>query len=427
VSIRNNSKLEILREKNARWREHFGALKLIHKGTGLPWVFFDNAATSLRPKSVIEKIAYYYEQMPVNIHRSIHALGEAATQIYEDTRTQVQKWIGAENRVEIIFTRGTTEGANLVANSYARKFLKSGDIILVTESDHHSNIVPWQLSTQDSGAELLALKLKPNGSIDWERFISETPSSVMARIKLFAFPAISNTFGMLNPIAEMVQFCKSRGIVTFVDAAQAAPHQLINIANWGRPDFIAFSGHKLYAPTGIGVLYGREELLNAMPPFMGGGDMIDQVSIEQTTYNALPYKFEAGTPSIAEVFGLGAALTFLEQIDKNDLQAWEEHLAALMMDVFAEFPQIKILGDINSKSIPLFSFYSKEFHSHDIAQLMSQIGVAIRSGHLCAQPLLKSLGVTSVARASLAFYNNESDVERFKIALNKSLSILKPI
>ncbi|MDH4468849.1 MAG: SufS family cysteine desulfurase [Bacteriovoracaceae bacterium] len=412
--------LETLRKQNNQWRGHFDSLLIPCKKTHHPWIFFDNAATSLKPNSVIDAVVKYYRELPVNIHRSVHELGEEATAIYENTRDEIQTWIKAKKREEIIFTRGTTESLNLVAHGYAKKFLNAGDEIFLSTSEHHSNIVSWQIALKDLGIKITPIPLNHDGTINLE----ELKSATTEHTKMISYPAISNVLGIINPINEIRDWAKSKGIITVIDGAQAAVHSIIDVLEWDA-DFVAFSGHKMLGPTGIGILYGKEKWLEQMDPLFGGGDMIDQVAFDKTTYNQLPYKFEAGTPSIGEVFGLGAAVKFIKNLDQEALLEWDKVLMNKMEKVFQELDVFTVLGDLKHKSTPLYSFYAKAFHSHDVAQLLSQFGIAIRSGHLCAQPLMKSFGVTAVARASLAFYNNEDEIERFGEALKKTKAMLQ--
>ncbi len=373
---------------------------------GKPLVYLDSAATALKPKAVIDAVAQVYERDCGNIHRAVHLPSQRATQSYEATRTQVQEFLGAAKTSEIIFTSGTTQSINMVAQCYGRPNLKPGDKVLVTGLEHHSNIVPWQMVCEQTGAELVVAKIDEHGNVPLEHIEEKLKSG---GVKIVAFAHVSNAMGTVLPAKEICAMAKSHGAVSVVDGAQAVPHGSIDVTDLDC-DFYAFSGHKLFAPTGTGVLYGRYELLNSLPPYQGGGDMIRTVSFEKTTYAELPNRLEAGTPNIAGVIGLGAALSYLGELDQEALQRHEEELFHYADESLRTIPGLRRIGTTRP-SIGALSFVLDGAHPHDIGTIVDTEGVALRTGHHCAQPVMTAFGIPATARASLAFYNNRADVD----------------
>jgi cysteine desulfurase/selenocysteine lyase len=374
---------------------------------GFPLVYLDNAATSQKPRAVIETLNHYYSRDNSNVHRGIHELSRRATIGYEAARDRAARFLNARESAEIIFTRGTTEAINLVANTWGAKNIKAGDTVLLTEMEHHSNIVPWQLLTARAGAKLAYVPITgDDGLLELSRLDSLFDSTV----KLFAFTHVSNTLGTVNPVTELCARARKRGIVTLVDAAQSAGHRPVDVQEIGC-DFLAFSGHKLCGPTGSGVLYGQRELLEEMPPFQGGGDMISNVDFFQSTWKEVPHKFEAGTPDIAAAIGLRAALDYISAIGMDSIARHDEELAALAMDKLAQLKNIRVFGPKTGHS-GVVSFLMQNIHAHDVVTVADQRGVALRGGHHCNQPLMKKLGIDSTARASFYFYNTPAEVER---------------
>lgn len=388
----------------AALREDFPILK--QKVHGHPLVYLDNAATSQKPRVVLEALDYFYRHDNSNVHRGIHELSRRATEGFENARDRAARFLGARDSSEIIFTRGTTEGINLVAHSWGGKNIKSGDTILLTEMEHHSNIVPWQLLAERTGAKLAYVPITGDvGLLDLERLDSLIDSTV----KLFAFTHVSNTLGVVNPVADLCARARKRGIVTLVDAAQSAGHRAVDVQEIGC-DFLAFSGHKVCGPTGIGVLYGRREVLEQMPPFLGGGDMISTVDFFRSTWKEPPHKFEAGTPDFAAAIGLGVALDYLSSIGGDNIARHDGELAALALERLLSLPGLRLFGPRTGHA-GVVSFLLKNIHAHDVVTVADQRGVALRGGHHCNQPLMKKLGVESTARASFYFYNTPAEVD----------------
>ena len=384
-------------------RQDFPALQQsIH---GKPLVYLDNAATSQKPLIVIRALDQFYCADCANIHRGVHELSERATECYECSRTKVQRFLNARESSEIVFVRGTTEAINLVAQTYGRKFIVAGDEIVISALEHHSNIVPWQLLCEFSGAKLRVVPISDSGELLLEQY----EKLLGPRTKLVSISHISNALGTVNPVKRMIEMAHAYGVPVMVDGAQSAPHLRVDVQELGA-DFFAFSGHKLYGPTGIGVLYGRRELLDRMPPYQGGGDMIRSVSFERTTYNKVPYKFEAGTPDIAGAIGLGAAIDYMEKLGMENIAAYERDLFAYAGERLAAIPEVRIVGTAREKASAI-SFLIGDVHPHDIGTILDQYGVAIRAGHHCAQPLMQRLGIPATARASFAFYNTREEVE----------------
>jgi cysteine desulfurase/selenocysteine lyase len=375
---------------------------------GHPLVYLDNAATSQKPRAVIEALSRFYENDNANVHRGIHELSRRATVAFEGARERAGRFINARQASEIIFTRGTTESINLLANTWGVKNLKSGDTILLTEMEHHSNIVPWQLLAARTGAQLAYLPVTgDDGLLDLSSLDSRLNDS---SVKLFAFTHVSNTLGTVNPVAELCARARRRNIITLVDAAQSAGHRPVDVQEIGC-DFMAFSAHKLCGPTGIGVLYGRGELLDAMPPFQGGGDMIANVDYFASTWKDAPHKFEAGTPDFAGAVGLHAALDYLSAIGCDKIARHDQELSAYAYEQLSRLPGIRLFGPKKERS-GVVSFLLQNVHAHDVVTVADQFGVALRGGHHCNQPLMKKLGVESTARASFYFYNTSAEVDR---------------
>jgi cysteine desulfurase/selenocysteine lyase len=375
---------------------------------GKPLIYFDNAATSQKPRAVINALVHYYEHDNANVHRGIHELSNRATAGYEAARTRAAKFINAHSAEEIIFTRGTTEGINLVASSWGAKNLKANDIILLTEMEHHSNLVPWQLLAQRTGAKLAYLPVTGDeGLLD----LSKLDSLLTKQVKLFAMVHISNSLGTVNPVADLCARARKLGITTLVDAAQSAGHCPVDVQAIGC-DFLAFSGHKICGPTGIGVLWGRQELLDAMPPYQGGGEMILSVEYQKTEFKKAPHRFEAGTPDISGPIGLHAAMDYLDAIGRENIWKHDQELAAYACEKLAALKNVRLFGPKTGRA-GLVSFLLKDVHAHDVVTLADQAGVALRGGHHCTQPLMHRLGVESTARASFYFYNTKAEVDRF--------------
>ena len=378
---------------------------------GKPLIYFDNAATSQKPRAVIEALKHYYERDNANVHRGIHELSNRATTAYEAARARAARFINAKSPEEIIFTRGTTEGINLVASSWGGKNLKPGDVILLTEMEHHSNLVPWQLLAQRTGAKVAYLPISGDeGLLD----LTRVDSLLTRQVKIFSIVHISNSLGTLNPVAELCARARESGIVTLVDGAQSAGHCPVDVQAIGC-DFFAFSGHKICGPTGVGVLWGRRELLEAMPPYQGGGEMILSVGYDKTEFKPAPHRFEAGTPDISGPIGLHAAMDYLDAIGRENIWKHDQDLANHAYGKLAALKGIRLFGPkLNSdQRAGLVSFLLKDVHAHDVVTLADQAGVALRGGHHCTQPLMHKLGVESTARASFYFYNNRSEVDRF--------------
>jgi cysteine desulfurase / selenocysteine lyase len=392
---------------------------LNQKVHGKPLIYFDNAATSQKPRAVIDALVHYYEHDNANVHRGIHELSNRATAAYEAARTRTAKFINARSADEIVFTRGTTEGINLVANSWGAKNLKSGDVILLTEMEHHSNLVPWQMLAHRTGAKLAYVPVTGDeGVLD----MTKLDSLLTKQVKMFAMVHISNSMGTVNPVADLCARARKLGITTLVDGAQSAGHMPVDVQSIGC-DFFAFSGHKICGPTGIGVLWGRPELLDAMPPYQGGGEMILSVEYQKTEFKKAPHRFEAGTPDISGPIGLHAAMDYLDAIGRENIWRHDQELANHAYAQLAALKNIRLFGPHPPLAPPrrgtdqgragLVSFLLKDVHAHDVVTLADQAGVALRGGHHCTQPLMHRLGVESTARASFYFYNTKAEVDRF--------------
>ena len=395
----------------ARIREDFPILK--QKVHGKPLVYLDNAATSQKPQAVIDSEVELYSEYFSNVHRGVHLLSQRSTDAYEKAREKVQNFLNARSSAEIIFTRGTTEGINLVAQTYGQQHVQAGDEILISEMEHHSNIVPWQMLCAQKGAILKVIPINDEGEIlldEYEKLLSE-------RTRLVGIVHLSNALGTVNPVQEMIAMAHQRGIPVLVDGAQAVPHIPVDVQALDC-DFYVFSGHKLFGPTGIGVLYGKKELLETMPPYQGGGDMILSVSFEKTEYNVLPFRFEAGTPNIAGAIALGAAIDYVQEIGLDKIATYEDKLLAYATEAMADIPGIRLIGTARNKASVL-SFLIEGVHPHDIGTILDREGIAIRAGHHCAQPVMERFGVPATARASFAFYNTLEEVDALVAGIRK--------
>ena len=384
---------------------------------GKPLVYLDNGATSQKPQAVIDALARYYREENSNIHRGVHFLSEQATSAYEEARRKVQGFLNAAHREEIVFVRGTTEAINLVAQSYGRSSLKAGDEIIVSAMEHHSNIVPWQMLCEQTGARLRVIPINHDGELvldEYRRLLND-------RTKFVSVTHVSNALGTIVPVKEIVAAAHERGIPVMLDGAQAVPHLKVDVQDLGC-DFYAFSGHKMFGPTGVGVLYGRRELLDSMPPYQGGGDMISLVTFEKTHYNVLPYKFEAGTPNIAGGIGLGAAVDYLQGLAWDQLMAHEEDLLLYATEQLARIGGLKIIGTAKQKA-GVLSFAFSQIHAHDVGTILDQEGVAVRAGHHCAMPVMQRFGVPATTRASFALYNTREEVDVLTSGIQKVLKV----
>ncbi|CUI15831.1 putative cysteine desulfurase [Candidatus Protochlamydia naegleriophila] len=400
-----------------RIRQDFPMLgKTMH---GHPLVYLDSAATSQKPQVVIDCIDDFYRNHYGTVHRAVYELAIRSSEDYQKTRHKVKAFLNASQVEEIIFTRGTTESINMVAYSFGKAFVRPGDEILISAMEHHSNIVPWQLLCEDRGATLKVIPMNEKGELLFDEYVK----LLSPKTKLVAVTHVANSLGTINPVKEIVEKAHEAGAKVLVDGAQSAPHLKIDVQELGM-DFFVFSGHKLMGPTGIGILYGKAELLDQMPPYQGGGDMIETVTFSKTTYNVLPLKFEAGTPMIAEVMGLGAAIDYLNQIGLDNIQAYEHRLLEYATDKLSHIPGLRIIGQAAQKGA-LISFVIDGIHSLDIGTLLDLKGIAVRTGHHCAQPVMKFFNVPATARASFAFYNTFEEIDQLDQALHDSITCLK--
>jgi cysteine desulfurase/selenocysteine lyase len=397
--------------KNNPYRKDFPAVDQIINGKRL--AYLDSGATNLKPTIVIDELDKYYRAETSNVHRGLYWLSENATTKFEATRDKISTLINSPDRSQVIFTKGTTESVNLVAQSYARNFLKKGDTILLSQMEHHSNIVPWQLIAEIIGANVRVIPINEKGEI----LMDEYKKLLTPDVKLVSVVFVSNALGTINPVKEMIQLAHKNGAKFFVDAAQAVSHLKVDVQDLD-VDFLAFSGHKMFGPTGVGVLYGKMDLLNQMPPYQGGGDMIDVVTFEKTTYNNLPHKFEAGTPSISAVIGLGKAVDYINSLGLAKIHEAEDELLKYATEKLKSIPGLKVYGEAKNKT-SVISFGINGIHPHDLATLIDKEGVAIRTGHHCAQPLMKFLSVPATCRATLSIYNNQEDIDQLYNALIK--------
>ncbi len=381
-------------------------------------VYLDNAATTQKPRAVIETLTNYYLTLNSNIHRGAHYLAAQATERYEGVRRQVQAFINARSSNEIVFTRGTTESINLVASSFGRGFLKAGDEVIVSGMEHHSNIVPWQLACELAGASLRVIPFSDEGVLDLDAY----RALFSARTRIVACTHVSNTLGTINPVREIVDIAHSHGVPVLIDGAQAVAHMKVDVQQIGC-DFYCFSGHKMYAPMGVGVMYGREELLSQLPPYQGGGEMIKDVTFERTTYNELPFRFEAGTPSVGDVLGLGAAIDFMQEQGIEHIAHHEDELLHYATERLMTIPGMRLFGTAPHKA-GVISFLIGEAHPYDVGTLLDKLGVAVRTGHHCTQPIMDRYGIPGTVRASFACYTTHDDVDALVAALNRIAPML---
>jgi cysteine desulfurase/selenocysteine lyase len=398
-------------------RRDFPILK--QKVHGKPLVYLDNGATSQKPQIVIDTLSRYYAAENSNIHRGVQCLSERATEAYEGARRTLQRFINAGSEQEVIFVRGTTEAINLVAQSYGRKFLKQGDEIIVSAMEHHSNIVPWQMLCEQVGARLRVIPINHDGELvldEYRRLLNE-------KTKFVSVTHVSNALGSIVPVKDIVRSAHERNVPVFVDGAQAAPHLKVDVQDLGC-DFYAFSGHKVFGPTGVGILYGRADLLEAMPPYQGGGDMISLVTFEKTHYNVLPYKFEAGTPHIAGGIGLAAAIDYLSGLDWTQIGAHERDLLAYGTSALSSIEGLRIIGTAKEKA-GVISFVFDHIHAHDVGTILDQEGVAVRAGHHCAMPVMQRFGVPATTRASFALYNTREEIDVLIRGIDRALKVFK--
>ena len=396
-------------------RQDFPALQ--QDVNGHPLVFLDSAASSQSPQSVIDTVADYQKHDHANVHRGVHTLSHRATDAYEGARDKIQNFINARSRSEVVLTSGTTESVNLVAQSFCRPRLGADDKILITHLEHHSNIVPWQLVCEQTGAELVVAPMDDAGQLDLPAFSALLDDS----IRMLAIAHVSNALGTINPVKDVIAQARKLDIPVLLDGAQGVPHMAVDVQDLNC-DFYAFSGHKMFAPTGVGVLYGREAILDEMPPYQGGGDMILEVSFDGTTYNELPYKFEAGTPNISGVIGLGAAVDYLQSVGMDEIACHEEKLLAYMMDQLRSIDGMRLIGTADDKA-SVQSFLLDDIHPHDLGTILDHQGIAVRTGHHCAMPVMQYFGIPGTTRASLALYNNSDDVDRLVAGLIKAKQI----
>jgi cysteine desulfurase/selenocysteine lyase len=399
----------------ARIREDFPLLKQTVNGKAL--VYLDNAATSQKPQSVIDALVRYYTTVNSNVHRGVHTLSQLATDDYEAARSKASKFINAAEDHELIYVRGTTEGINLVAQTFGRQNIGQGDEIIISCLEHHSNIVPWQILCEEKGAQLKIVPINDSG----ELLIDEYEKLLSPRTKLVSIVHQSNALGTINPMEVIIEMAHSRGVPVLVDGAQSVPHMAIDVQQMGC-DFFVFSAHKLFGPTGIGILYGKSEYLNAMPPYQAGGEMIRSVSFEKTTYNVLPHKFEAGTPNIAGAIGMGAAIDYLNDLGMEKINSYEKELLDYGTDCLSRIDRLQIIGTAKDKG-GILSFVLGDIHPHDIGTILDTEGIAIRTGHHCAQPVMQRFGIPATARASLAFYNTKAEIDSLVEGIDRVLEV----
>ena len=398
-------------------REDFPILQ--ERVNGHPLIYFDSAATSQKPRAVLDVVRNYYEHENANVHRGLHALSARATEHYEKSRQRVADFIGAASADEIVFTRGTTESINLVAQAWGGKFLRAGDVILLTEMEHHSNLVPWQLLAERIGARLRFVPVRDDGTLELEKL----SSLLTAEVKIFAFTHVSNSLGTINPVAELCQKARAVGAMTLVDAAQSIGHMPLNVQELGC-DFLAFSGHKMCAPTGVGVLYGGLDVLDSVPPWHGGGEMITSVTLEKSTFKKPPHRFEAGTPNIAGAIGLAAAIDYLEGIGRAEIFKHDVDLASYALQGMADVAGLHVLGPSRDRG-GVISFVMGAAHPHDLTTFADQYGLALRGGHHCNQPLMRRFGVPGTSRASFYLYSTREEIDRMVDILDKAVRFFK--
>ena len=381
--------------------------------------YLDNGASSQKPVQVIDRLEKYYRSEHANIHRGVHHLSQEATQFYEDAREMVRSFINARHGHEVLFTKGTTDGINLVASSYGREFLGKDDEVIISAMEHHSNIVPWQMICEEKQAKLRVVPVNQEGELIMEEFAG----LLNERTKLVALVHVSNSLGTINPVEEIIELAHAKGVPVLLDGAQAVPHMHIDVQALD-VDFYAFSAHKVFGPTGVGVLYGKEDLLNSMPPYQGGGDMIEKVTFEKTTYNTLPHKFEAGTPNIADGIGFASAIEYFAQFDESAVAQHEQDILDYATSGLLDIEGLRIVGTAKNKA-SVISFLLDGTHPFDLGTILDQLGIAVRTGHHCTQPLMDFYGIPGTARASFAFYNNRSDVDRLIAGVIKASSMLR--
>lgn len=385
---------------------------------GYPLVYLDNAASTQKPLAVLEALDGYYRTINANVHRGVHRLSQEATDAFEAARRKVASFINAAHDYEIVFTRGTTEGINLVSSTFGRGFLKAGDEVLISAMEHHSNIVPWQLACEYSGATLRVIPFSDKGELDLDAF----HRLIKGNVKILALTYVSNSLGTVNPVKEMIRAAHEEGVVVLIDAAQAVQHMPVDVQDLDA-DFLVFSSHKIYGPTGIGVLYGKEAWLNKLPPYQGGGEMIKTVTFEKTTYNELPFKFEAGTPDMSGAIGLGAALDYVSGIGMERIEQAEAELMGYALDVLSTIPGLRFIGEAAHRAGAI-SFLLGEHHPFDVGELLDKQGIAVRTGHHCCQPVMDRLDIPGTVRASFGIYNTKEEVDRLADAIRKSARIL---
>jgi cysteine desulfurase/selenocysteine lyase len=392
---------------------------LCRTNRGKPIAYLDNAASSQKPACVIDAVSNYYRQYNSNVHRGVYELAEDAESLYADARKKIADYLSVETN-EVIFVRGATEGLNLIAQTLSRSHLKKGDVVILTEMEHHANIVPWQIVCEQVGASIEVIRVLADGSLDMEQLFKSLSNE---HVRVLSLCATSNTLGTVNPIKEITTEAHKHGIYVVVDGAQSMPHEKMNLKDTGC-DFFVFSGHKVFGPMGIGVVFGKSSILENLPPYQGGGDMIDEVSFEGTTFAPSPQRFEAGTPNVAGAIGLGTAISYLNQLDMNQVHAHEQNLLKLSQKKLRDIDGFKEYGTTPGKAAVL-SFTIDAIHTHDLASILDAEGIAIRTGHHCCQPLMKSLGINATARASFAFYNSEEEAGRLVQAIVKAVKILR--
>jgi cysteine desulfurase/selenocysteine lyase len=386
---------------------------------GIPLVYLDNAATTQKPQVVLDALTYYYTHLNSNVHRGVHHLSQKATDAYEHSRAIIAGYLNVRNKDEVIFTKGTTDSINLIAYSFGRSQIKPGDIVLVSAMEHHSNIVPWQIMCEDRGAELQVIPMDENGELLMDQF----SALLNDRVKIIAVTYVSNALGTVNPVHDIIAQAHAHNIPVLLDAAQAVQHMAVDVQDLD-VDFMVFSGHKLYGPTGIGVLYGKEEWLNKLPPYQGGGDMIKTVTFAKTTYNVLPYKFEAGTPDISGAIGLGAAIEYIQQIGIDNIHQWEEQLMEYATQRLQEVEGLRFIGNPKKRSGAI-SFLVDNIHPYDMGELLDKQGIAIRTGHHCAEPVMDFCGIPGTVRASFAMYTTMEDIDKLVAGIQKAASMLR--
>lgn len=385
---------------------------------GKPLVYLDNGATTQKPSSVINSIVHYYTDMNSNVHRGVHYLSQISTDAFEVTRKKVQAFINAAEDKEIIITKGTTDGINLIATCYGRAFIHEGDEIIISAMEHHSNIVPWQMLCDEKGCKIRVIPMNDKGELDMDAY----SNLFNEKTKLVAVTYVSNSLGTINPVREMISIAHGHGAVVLVDAAQAVQHIQIDVQKLD-VDFLVFSGHKMYGPTGVGVLYGKEELLNAMPPYQGGGDMIKEVTFEKTTYNELPFKFEAGTPNIEAGICLNEAIDYINSIGLENIEAYEHDLLQYATEKLAEIPGMRFIGTAEQKC-SVISFVIDGTHPYDVGVILDKLGIAVRTGHHCAQPVMDRFGIPGTIRASLAVYNTKEEIDILVAGIQRAVNML---